>query len=261
MPTSAGAGRVIVTAAGPRMRRVLEELSLPGMERFAARWGYSVRAARLPTDGAGADPAAQTAKWHKVGLLREALADNALAVWVDADVLVLRDDEDVAAHLHPDHFQGLALEQVPAEHRVNPNTGVWVLRSGPAATAFLDAVESAGPQPGPWADQGGVLAALGWDRGGEDYRWARPGVGSAFLAGTSWLPPSWNQPFLGERSPGEVFNGDVSSYLGRPSVAAPHALHFMGLTPEARYRHMAAALVGLPTERSLRWTETSAAST
>jgi len=247
------------------MRRVLEELSLPSFERFASRWGYSVRATRLRTDGSGADTGAQAAKWHKIRMLREALTDFSLAVWVDADVLVLREDEDVAAHLHPDHFQALALEQVPAEHRVNPNTGVWAMRSGPTAFAFLDAVESAGPQPGPWADQGAVLAALGWDRGEWDYRWARPGAGNHFLGGTSWLPTSWNQPYLGERAADEVYNSDVASYVGRPSVAAPHALHFMGLTPAARYRHMAAtvhaAVPSRSTEGSIRCSDKSAAST
>jgi hypothetical protein len=40
-------------------------------------------------------------------------------------------------------------------------------------------------------------------------------------------------------SPGEHFNSEVTSYIGRPSVGNPHAVHFMGLTPEARYRLMA----------------------
>lgn len=235
-------GRVLVTAAGPRMRRVLDELSLPSFERYAARWGYAVQPTLLSQDGSGADAGAQAAKWQKIPLLREALANFSLAVWLDADVLILRDDEDLASHLHPDHFQALALEQVPAEHRINPNTGVWVMRSGPAAFEFLDAVEAAGPQPGPWADQGAVLAALGWDRGDATYRWARPGAGTDLLRLTSWLPPSWNQPYLGERVADDVFNSDAASYVGRPAVAAPHAVHFMGLTPEARYRHMAEAL-------------------
>jgi hypothetical protein len=29
-------------------------------------------------------------------------------------------------------------------------------------------------------------------------------------------------------------------------VAAPHALHFMGMSPQARYRHMAAAVAQTP---------------
>jgi len=156
----------VVTAAGPQMRAILHELALPTFHRFARRWGYAVLAEDLSTDGAGADPSAQQAKWAKIRLLREALANFPLALWLDADILLTRDDEDIALHLHPDHFQALVMEHVPYEHRVNPNTGVWLMRSCPAAFTFLDAVKTAGPQPGPWADQGwprsiGIAATSG----------------------------------------------------------------------------------------------------
>lgn len=231
---------VLVTAAGPQMRAVMHEIALPTFRRYATRWGYAVHAVDLAADGIGADPAARLAKWQKIGMLREALTRFPLVVWLDADVLILRDDENIATHLHPDHFQALALEQVPVEHRINPNTGVWVLRSHPDAFRFLDTVEAAGPQPGPWADQGAVLAALGWDRGDEHYHWARPGRGNCYLDATSWLPPGWNQPYVTGRVEAELYNGCCSSYPDRPQVARPHALHFMGMTPAARYRHMAA---------------------
>lgn len=175
----------IVTAAGPTMHTVLHELALPSFRRYAQRWGWVVCPTDLSVDGAGADPVAQQAKWAKIGLLRRALHRHPLALWLDADVLLTRNDDDVASHLHPEAFQALALEQVPLEHRVNPNTGVRLLRAGRPALAFLDAVERAGPQPGPWADQGAVLAALDWNRGDERYHWARPGTGNAFLSGTS----------------------------------------------------------------------------
>lgn len=239
-PRAAPPRGALVTASGPRMRDVLHDLALPTFARYAAQWNWRLLVTDLRTDGAGADPTAQQAKWFKIPLLRQALECHPLALWVDADVLLLRDDdEDLTSHLHPDHFQALALEQVPSEHRVNPNTGVWLLRSCPQAFDFLDAVEAAGPQPGPWADQGGVLAALGWDRGDEQYRWAGPGRGSAFLAATSWLPPGWNQPYLQGRRDDECFNSAAGSYADRPRVLDPHALHFMGMTPEARYRSMA----------------------
>jgi hypothetical protein len=234
---------VLLTAAGPHMHDVLHELSLPSFQRYGARWGYDVHPVDLPVDGVGADAAAQRAKWSKIGLLREALDSFPLVLWLDADVLLLRSDEDIAIHLHPDSFQALALEQVPHEHRINPNTGVWLLRAHPSAVAFLDHVEAAGPQPGPWADQGAVLAALGWDRGDRNYHWAKPGLGNHFLAGTSWLPPGWNQPYLDRRDETDLYNGAADSYTDRPAVAHPHALHFMGMTPSARYRHMQ-AIVG-----------------
>ena len=231
---------VLISAAGPQMLTILRELALPTFEHFAARWGYVVHIEELPVDGVGADAGAQQAKWMKLSLLRDALTRFPLVLWLDADVLLVRTDEDVAGHLHPDHFQALVLEQVPFEHRINPNTGVWLMRSCPTAFEFLDAVRTAGPQPGPWADQGAVLTALGWDRGDDSYRWARPGHGSKFLARSSWLPPSWNQPYLGGRVDEDLFNGCAASYHGRPTVADPHAVHFMGMTPAARYRHMSA---------------------
>lgn len=223
------------------MHPILHEFAVPSFDRYARRWGYDVRAVDLPADGSAADSAAQQAKWAKLRLLREALADHDLVVWFDADVLVVRDDEDIAEHLHPAHFQALALEQVPAEHRINPNTGVWVMRNDIRSFRFLEAVEAAGPQPGPWADQGAVLAALGWRRGDERYHWAGPGPGTPALAGTSWLPPGWNQPYTGPRESADCFNSAADSYAARPTVARPFALHFMGLTPAARFRLMAEA--------------------
>jgi len=139
----------IVTAAGPHMRAILHELALPSFRRYADRWGWALCATSLPHDGAAADPSAQRAKWAKIGLLRQALRTFPMALWLDADVLLTRHDDNVATHLHPDAFQALALEHVPYEHRVNPNTGVWLLRSCKQAFDFLDAVEAAGPQPGP----------------------------------------------------------------------------------------------------------------
>lgn len=232
----------IVTAAGPQLRAVLHDLALPTLQRYARTWGWTVRAQDLGTDGIGRDASAQHAKWAKLRLLRASLREHPMALWVDADVLLLRDDDDVTTHLHPDAFQALALEHVPAEHRVNPNTGVWLLRSCPDAFAFLDAVEAAGPQPGPWSDQGAVLAALGWNRGDDRYHWAGPGAGSRFLPGTSWLPPGWNVPYVEDRRPDESFGSAAHTYADRPRVDRPHALHFMGMHPVARYRAMEAAV-------------------
>lgn len=220
------------------MKAVLHDLSLPSFRTYAHRWQWEVEAHDLAVDGAGADAAAQGAKWQKVRLLREALTRYSLVLWLDADVLVMRTDDDITAHLSASAFQGLVLEHVPSEHRVNPNTGVWLLRSCAESLAFLDQVQEFGQQPGPWADQGAVLRALGWDRGDELYRWAKPGAGSRYVKGTSWLPTGWNQPYQGPRSEADGFNSAASSYADRPAVRRPQALHFMGMTVEARYRAM-----------------------
>lgn len=221
--------RALVTAAGPLMRPVLNDLSLPTFARYASRWEWQLLVEDLVTDVGG------SAEWDRLRLIRQALEVYELVLWLDAETLLLRDDEDIASHLHPDHFQALGLEHVPSEHRINPTTGVWLLRSCPEAFAFLEAVDAAGQQAGPWAVQGAVLAALGWDRGDERYHWSRPGQGNAHLAGTSWLPQSWNQQLVDQQAE------------GRPRVPDPHVLHVHGMSPADRYRSMA-QVIGVPSE-------------
>src|SRR5687768_8853715 len=210
--------RALVTAAsGARDRTVLHDLALPTFARYAARWDWQL----LVEDSESGAPS----EVLRLRTLRQALEVFELVLWIDPDTILLRDDEDVADHLHPLHFQAIGIEHVPAEHRITPTTGAWLLRSCPEAFAFLDEVESTS-----------LLDALGWDRGDAQQHWARPGAGSAHLAGTGWLPPSWTQPYL-----------DQHAADGRPRALDPHALHFSGLPPADRYRAMA-QVVGRPVE-------------
>jgi len=220
--------KVIVTAASPRMWHLVERYSLPTFRRFADRFAYEVLASRLDDDGASDDRRATNAtRWAKLPLLRQALESYDTVVWFDADVMICRFDDDIASHLAPDKFQAFAIEQVPQDRRINPNTGVWVLRSGRRAVRFLRSVERAGQQRGPWADQAAVMKVLGWDRGGSIYHGAGPGAGSRHLRGTGWLPPSWNQIY-------SVPAEDAKSVYAVPRVQEPHALHFAGMSIEAR---------------------------
>ena len=220
--------KVIVTAAGPRMWHLLERYSLPTFWCFADRFAYDVLASRLDDDGATDDRrSSNPARWAKLPLLRQALESYDIVVWLDADVMIRRFDDDIATHLAPQKFQAFALEQVPQDRRINPNTGVWVMRGGRQAGRFLRAVERAGQQAGPWADQAAVMRVLGWDRGGSIYHDAGPGAGSRYLRGTGWLPPSWNQVYS---VPGE----DAKSVHAIPRVQEPHALHFAGMSMDAR---------------------------
>ncbi len=221
--------RALVTAAGPRMRPVLNDLSLPTFARYASRWEWQLLVEDLVTDVGG------TAEWDKLRLIRQALEVYEQVLWLDAETLLLRDDQDVSEHLHPAHFQALGLEQVPSEHRINPTTGAWLVRSCPEAFAFLDAVHAVGPQTGQWAVQGAVLVALGWERGDAHYRWSRPGQGTSHLKGTSWLPQSWNQQLAGPRAEGTA------------RVPDPHVLHFHDMSPTDQYRSMA-QVIGVPSE-------------
>lgn len=236
--------KLLLSAAGPNMVPILEKYSQPLFERFAAAQGYDVQVAALEEDDVTRKGGkAKSARWAKINLMQQALRSHDLVAWFDADVLIRRTDEDIADHLGSEDFQGLVLHSVPTERRINPNTGVWVMRNSEIALDFLDEVQEIGMPDGRWADQGAVLKALGWIMGDENYYGARPGPGTRFTAGTAYLPTGWNQPHKAPRS-------NAANYVGRPEVADPQAIHFMGMAIAEREFLMDAVLDEITTRQT-----------
>ena len=226
--------KTLVTAVGPNMVPVLERYSLPTFETYANTHGYDVSVVSLAGDSMQRkDEAAKAARWRKIGIMRDALMRSEVAVWFDADVMINRFDEDIVSHLGQQDYQGFVLHHVPAEDRINPNSGVWVMRRSEKSFDFLDAVEAEGMPVGRWADQGAIMRALGWNLGDDRYQGARiPETGSQYMQGTAWLPIGWNQPYCDDRP-------NPEAYVGRPLVDNPHAVHFMAMTIEERMVSMA----------------------
>ncbi len=101
-----GLRKAIVTAAGPRMWHLLERYALPTFWRFADRFAYDVLPSFLDDDGRSEDRRATNgARWAKLPLLREAAESYDIVVWLDADVMICRFDDDIASHLAPEKFQ------------------------------------------------------------------------------------------------------------------------------------------------------------
>lgn len=157
---------------------------------YAAVHGYDVEVSPIDDVGADDEVVRRRARWTKIDLLLSALRGYDLVVWIDADAMFCRFDRDIADDVPPDCFQALTLEVFPT--RTNPNTGVWLLRGGEAALAFLRTVRAMRPIVHSWSDQAGVCAALGWSLGDYHGHGAAPVRSSPFLPGTAWLPPEWN---------------------------------------------------------------------
>lgn len=208
----------------------LLRLSMRTFEVYSRWHGYRLQIHRLTDSPDRTSPSVRNAKWSKVALLREALDRAGLVLWIDADAAVTRFEDDIADELAADAFQALVLEHFP--DRVNPNTGVWLLRSTSQSRSFLDRVLQIGQLPHSWADQATVCRLLGWDVG--DYH----GAGAAPLRptrareATSWLSPVWNS--VGE------------------ATAEPRIRHFAGLPLEQRRTALASLVERLSTDGALR---------
>ena len=97
----------------------------------------------------GEVPSGRHPAWSKIALIRAALEMGfATVVWLDADTLIVRDDEDIRGALDPAGGP-LALAQHPSPGldgtTTHDNTGVMVMRNTSRVREFFTAVWQAGP--------------------------------------------------------------------------------------------------------------------
>jgi hypothetical protein len=148
-------GRVLVSLGTGKQRKLLRLASL-SFRRFAKRHGYELELHTQVVEPSRPPP------WSKVALIRRLLDQHELVLWLDADIVVVRSDADIAGELPGDRF--LAMVEHTVGGKANPNTGVMVIRSGDEARRFFDEVwDSTDYLNHRWWEQAAVMNLLGYD--------------------------------------------------------------------------------------------------
>ena len=107
----------------------------------------------------------RTPHWNKIALVQHALALGfATVAWLDADTLIVRDEEDFRSALDPAGGP-LALARHPADPQTGSpehwNTGVMIIRNTPRVREFFRAVWEAGPLGNHcWFEQARIMDLL-----------------------------------------------------------------------------------------------------
>lgn len=178
-------------------------IARPSFSRYAERHGYE-----LVLENRVLAPERPTA-WSKLVLLRELLAEHELVLWIDADAVIVDDEDDIDAALG-DARLGL-VEHRLGPHRV-PSTGVLVLRRDPVVLSAVErAWEAADLLRHPWFEQAALARELGYRlplalaagaRGraarvlqrttGREPWPCRPARATALKRVTCLLDPAWN---------------------------------------------------------------------
>jgi hypothetical protein len=170
-------------ATGPHA--ALLDIARPSFEAYAERHGYDlVLSTTAPAEAAG-----RPAAWGKIPFLREQLHAYDVVLWLDADVVIVDGEPDIATQLDDDRFLHLVTHHFG--RIANPNTGVMVWRACPEAHELLDRTwaEDATTDH-PWWEQAAMLRVLGYEVDPHPTcRLARP---DRLLSGVSFLPTTWN---------------------------------------------------------------------
>src|SRR3954451_22733450 len=122
-------GRVVVCSVAFGPHRELLEVARPSFEQWAQRHGYDLDFREAaPSDG-------RPASWGKIRLLQERLGTHDVALWVDADAIVVDPSADLAATVSSE--KPIAMVAHRYDGQLVPNMGIVALRSGPISKRFL----------------------------------------------------------------------------------------------------------------------------
>jgi hypothetical protein len=167
--------------------RQLLKLTGPRMAAYAGRHGYDFVWPRRGEDlfevlaeaNRGRPPS-----WMKIALLNVLLDSHEQVLWLDADVLVCDDSQDLADELPDGAWQAMV-----RHHTLDgevPNCGVWLVR--PAMQPVLRQLWTMTQyNHDGWYEQAALVELLGYERA--PCRLLEP---TELYENTRWLPLEWN---------------------------------------------------------------------
>lgn len=113
----------VITSIGDGYHSRLLGLSVPTMYLYAHNHNYDVF---LPSNSFFSEQTKQLpCSWWKLDVIEYLLQDYDQVLWLDADVMVCRFEEDISGHMDKNSHFGLVVHET-SDGQV-PNCGVWLL--------------------------------------------------------------------------------------------------------------------------------------
>lgn len=173
--------RKAIVSMGTGAQHHLLRLARTTVGPYARRHGYDLHLHTEVLD------ATRPAPWSKVVALQRLQERYELLLWLDADLMVVDPRGDVADDMAPGAVMGL-VEHRLLDGAVMPNTGVWVLRTGPDCARLLEEVWAQEDLVGHrWWENAAVCRLLGYD-----LEPLRRGPATPWRERTTLLDPRWN---------------------------------------------------------------------
>jgi hypothetical protein len=181
--------------------------TLPLIEQYAVRHGMSFCFTNLEGE--------RPASWQKVPFISKALQQFDVAVWIDADVVVMDPSENIAAQLRPGAWQGLVEHHTPSGKV--PNCGVWVCTRAMLPTLADIWADGRHVHHG-WWEQAAVLERMGYVVTDEPH--ATLDTPTTLYEHTTFLAATWNHHPRDARRIHDPKFVHVTQYPDRPAVCS-----------------------------------------
>lgn len=164
--------------------------TVPTMQKFAKK--FNLEFFEYVDLKIGLPPA-----WAKILLAKQKLDDGYEGIiWVDADAIIRRFDEDIRDHLRSGKDLYFVKEDQPipgTPSKARLNTGVFMLRNSDVSRAFLQKCIEIGDRPEhEWWDQSAAISAFGFHSMFHTPETHKPDEPTEFSDSLYWLPKRWN---------------------------------------------------------------------
>jgi Nucleotide-diphospho-sugar transferase len=235
-------GRCLIYTAYDQNYAAVAAFTVPAMRKYAANHGFDFeeyidRPIELPM------------AWAKIEIALEKFAEGYdTLVWIDADALVRRFDEDIRIYADDDHdFYFVGERGMTPGVEVRLNAGLFMMRRTSHSEAFLRAVlRRTEYTHHAWWEQAAIMAEFGlWSH--FDGAAVRPDEPNRFTERLKYLPSRWNN-FMGhDLNPDPI----VRHFIGLNAVGKVAAFKLdaifdeIGGRDETRERHFRSAVHAL----------------
>lgn len=202
--------RLVLTGWSGTAFARMAAITVPLQERYAKRHGMDFCCGNLFGE--------RPPSWNKVMLILSGLQKYDEILWLDADVVVIDNRENVFDSVSGDWWHAVVQHDTPSG--LVPNCGVWLVR--PQMVPTLRSVWDEGRNiTHLWWEQASILERMGYTV--TDKPHATPGDSTELLEHTGWLDSRWNHhPLDAEKTETPAFV-HVTGYKDRLDAASKAA--------------------------------------
>lgn len=213
--------RALVTFAVGAHTELLD-IARPSFQRFADRHGYQLVEPRLESD--------RPVSWWKIPMLHKVLDGFDEALWVDADIVIVDDTDDLDV---PEGVWQALVEHYTADGTV-PNCGVWMVRR--PMRQWLERIwrDVRWLEHG-WWEQAALMDALGYR---VEPRPAFKFRSSILDEHTHWLDKGWNVHLWDVPGPDRPRFMHATMHPDRATVMREWAAGLVPEVPDTPCRHL-----------------------
>ena len=97
----------------------MSNITFPIMKQYALNYNMEYKLYELPYLN-------RPISWSKIPIIHELLNKYDLVIWLDSDVVIINQSEDITYQCNDNNIQYLANHNVAGNK--NPNCGVWILK-------------------------------------------------------------------------------------------------------------------------------------